>query len=206
MRKVIVVAAATLALGACNTVQNSAGTPTVYHDPSVGGPVQGVGIESQDIVSMTDQMMRDLLAEPRLANAQVPPNVIIDAEYFSNESASRFNKNAITDRLRVGLNRAAKGRMVFVGRQYAGMVEAERKVKRAGAVDGGTTPAAKAQKGGDYRLGGRITSVDSRDAKTGRVSRFTQIIFEMVDLETAEIVWSNMYDFAKSAQDDVVYR
>lgn len=206
MWKILVFAAATVALGACNTVQNTAGTPTTYYDPAVGGPIQGVGIESQDIVSMSDQMMRDLLTEPRLANAEKAPNVIIDAEYFTNESSSRFNKNAITDRLRVGLNRSAKGRMQFVGRHYANMVAAERTVKRAGAVDAGTTAAAKAQKGGDYRLGGRITSVDSRDAKKGTVSRFTQIVFEMVDLETSEIVWSGIYDFAKSAQDDVVYR
>jgi hypothetical protein len=28
----------------------------------------------------------------------------------------------------------------------------------------------------------------------------------MVDMETDEIVWSNAYEFKKTAQDDVVYR
>lgn len=195
-----------MALTGCQTVQNTAGTPTTYTDPGSAGPVRGVGIESQDIVGMTDQMMRDMLTEPRLASAAVPPNVIIDAEYLSNESSSRINKNSITDRLRVSLNRASQGRMMFVGRQYADMVQKEREIKRAGVTDMATLPAARAQKGGDYRLGGRITSLDARDPRTGMIQRYNQIIFEMVDLETAQIIWSGIYEFSKAAQDDIIYR
>lgn len=209
MRRVLtgtLAAIAALGLSACQTVQNTAGTPTTYQDPASLGPVRGVGIESQDIVSMTDQMMRDMLTEPRLANAQLSPNVIIDSEYFKNESSSRLNVNTITDRLRVGLQRASQGRMNFVGRNYASMVNKERELKRAGVVDKATLPGAKAQKGADYRLGGRISSLDSRDPKTGLMSRFNQIVFEMVDQETGEIVWSGIYDFAKTAQDDIIYR
>jgi hypothetical protein len=63
----------------------------------------------------------------------------VDGEFFHNESAQAINKNLITDRLRIGLNRAARGRMVFVGRHYAGMVQQERDLKRQGVVDVGTT-------------------------------------------------------------------
>jgi penicillin-binding protein activator len=135
MRRLMTVAAAALMLSACQTVQNQAGTPTTYTDPGTLGPVKGVGIESQDIISMTDQMMRDMLTEPRLAAAASPPNVIIDGEYFINESSSRINRNVITDRLRVGLQRAAQGRMQFVGRHYANMVQSERNFKRQGVID-----------------------------------------------------------------------
>jgi len=202
----IAVIMAGLSLAACQQVDNTAGAPTVYIDPATSGPVKGVGIESQDIVGMTDQMMRDMLSQPRLTNAATPPSVIIDSEYFHNESSSRLNKNTITDRLRIGLNRAAAGRMQFVGRHYADMVAKERELKRQGTVDRGSLPAARAQKGGDYRLGGRITSLDSRDPKTGTMQRYSQIVFEMIDLETSQIVWSGIYEFAKSAQDDIIYR
>jgi penicillin-binding protein activator len=195
-----------VALSACQSVQNTAGTPSTYLDPGSPGPVRGVGIESQDIVSMTDQMMRDMLAQPKLANAAAPPSVIIDAEYLTNESSSRINKNTITDRLRVNLNRAAQGRMQFVGRQYADMVQQERNLKRAGVVDNATLPPAKAQKGGDYRLGGRISSLDARDPRTGMIQQYNQIVFEMIDLESGEIVWSGIYEISKAAQDDVIYR
>lgn len=202
----LAVLAAGLALSACQSVDNTAGRPSVYIDPNNVGPVKGVGIESQDVIAMTDQMMRDMLAQPRLANAQTAPHVIIDSEYFYNESSSRLDKNMITDRLRVGLNRAAQGRMEFVGRHYADMVTKERELKRQGVVAHGTTGIAAAPKGGDYRLGGRITSLDSRDPKTGMMQRYNQIVFEMVDLESSEIVWSGIYDFAKAAQDDIIYR
>lgn len=197
-------------LGACTTVThpvvNAPGAATTYQDPGTRGPVSGVGIEAQDIVSMTDKMMRDMLTAPRLAGRPTAPRVIIDAEYFANESASRLNKNSITDRLRVSLNRASQGRMTFVGRQFADMVAKERDLKRQGVVDTGTTRLTKAQMGGDFRLGGRITSLDTRSPATGQMSRYNQITFEMIDLESGEIVWSGIYEFLKTAQDDVIYR
>jgi PBP1b-binding outer membrane lipoprotein LpoB len=202
-------AAVLVPLSGCATtypVVNAPGRPTTYEDPGTRGAVSGVGIESQDIVGMTDRMVRDMLGSKVLAGRSSPPRVIIDAEYFRNESSSPLNKNSITDRMRVGLNRSVQGRMVFVGRQYADMVARERDLKRQGAVDTGTTTLTKAQLGGDYRLGGRIVSLDQRSPSTGLMSRYNQITFEMVDLETGEIVWSGIYEFLKTAQDDVIYR
>ena len=50
------------------------------------GRVQGVGIESQDVVAMTDQMMRSLLANPMGSNRTTPPRGLIDMDGFKNES------------------------------------------------------------------------------------------------------------------------
>jgi penicillin-binding protein activator len=85
------------------------------------------------------------------------------------------------------------------------MVATERQLKRTGATDRGTSGLTRAQIGADYRLGGRISSIDSR-SQSGAVQRYNQIVFEMVDLESAEIVWSGIYEFARAAQDDVIYR
>jgi len=194
---------------ACSTVyttkvDNTRGRATIYDDVSTVGRVAGVGIESQDIASMSDRMMRDILATPVLSARSTPPRVIIDGEYFANESSSRINKNIITDRLRIQLNRAAAGRMFFIGRHYSHMVDRERKAKRQGFVDEGTLGRAKKTAGADFRLGGRISSLDARGKKG--ISRFHQIIFEMVELETGVIVWSNIYDFKKTSQEDIIYR
>ena len=175
-------------------------------DPAQRGPVGGVGIEGNDIIAMTDMMMRDMLGNAQLAGRSTAPRVVIDSELFTNDSMQPINKNIITDRLRVGLNRASQGRMVFVGRQYAQAVQRERELKRSGAVDVGTTGLTKAQAGVDFQLGGRIASVDARNAKTGLQQRYNQITFEMVDLESGVVVWSGIYEFARSAADDVVYR
>jgi len=206
MRVSIWVFAAALGLAACSSTNNTPGSPTVELDPATRGPVAGVGIEGQDIIGMTDRMARDMLTSPVLARRDTPPQIIIDSEYFENESAQRLNKNAITDRLRIGLNRAAQGRMIFVSRERAGMVAKERELKRQGVVDRGTTGLTQAQAGADYRLSGRITSLDSRDPRSGMIQRYNQITFEMIDLERGTVAWSGIYEFARAAADDVIYR
>ncbi len=191
--------------------ESAPGRPTVYEDVDSPGRVQGIGIESQDVASMTDKMVGDMLGTPVLSGRNTPPRVIIDSEYFRNEGSTRINKNIITDRLRVELNRAAQGRMIFVGRHYSDMVERERALKRSGTdkgapvVDAGTIAHRESTLGGDFRLGGRITTIDAV-TPTGFASRTHQIIFEMIDLESGRISWSGIYDFKKSAQDDIIYR
>ena len=212
LQQILRLAAVSALTVGCTTVEyrtqvpNTPGRPTMYDDPSTSGPVAGIGIESQDLISMTDEMMRDMLTNRTLAAQTIAPRVIVDAEYFQNEGSSRLNKNSITDRLRVGLNRAANGRMHFIGRPYANMGENERALKRDGVVDYGTRTPQRQAAGGDYRLGGRITTLDSIDPSSGMTSRYHQIIFEMVDLEIGAIVWSGIYEFKKSAQDDIIYR
>lgn len=199
-----------LSLTACTTattrVNNAPGRATVYEDPNSVGAIAGIGMESQDITSMTDQMMRDMLSNPLLTGRNPAPRVIVDAEYFYNEGSTRLNKNMITDRLRIDLNRASNGRMVFIGRHFSDMVAKERDLKRQGQVTEGTLGSAKAQAGADFRLGGRITTQDAVSTSSNMASRYHLITFEMVDLETGIIVWSGMYEFKKSAQDDIVYR
>ncbi|MFP4381075.1 MAG: penicillin-binding protein activator LpoB [Candidatus Sumerlaeia bacterium] len=177
-------------------INNPSGEQPAYVDPRETDENTSIGFESGDLVAMTDEMMRDMLANETLARAQIKPRVIIDAKYFKNESSARINKNMITDRLRVNLNRAANGRIIFVGQHYMNMLEKENDLDKNEAA------MIKA----DYRLGGRVNTIDAIDQKTGVMSRFYQITFEMFNLENGAIAWSGIYDFKKSAQDDVIYR
>jgi penicillin-binding protein activator len=186
--------------------KGSAGEAAKYVPVDQQSRASGVGIEGQDIVGMTDKMVRDMLANPVLAGRSIPPRVIVDAQYFINDGGQAINKNMITDRLRVGLNRASQGRLVFVTRENAAMVEQERMMKREGVTDTGTTGLTRAVVGADYRLSGRISDLEVREPKTGLVSRQNQVIFEMTDLETAVVVWSDIYEFRKEGADDAVYR
>jgi len=180
--------------------------PVTYQDVHSAGNVAGVGIESQDIVGVTDRMVRDILANPALTQRATAPRVVMDAEYFRNESAQPMNKSLMTDRLKINLQRAAQGRMVFVSRESAGMVAKERELKRDGMTDSGTTGLTRAQAGVDYRLTGRINSLDTRSKSTGSVERYTQISFELIDLESGISVWADIYEFKKGGLDDAVYR
>jgi penicillin-binding protein activator len=185
---------------------NSDGSVARDIDPSIRGPVSGTGIESQDIMSMTDQMLRDLVATPEVSKRETPPRIAMDATNFINESSQPINKNLILDRLRVGLNRASKGRIQFVSREHLKAVEQERQLKREGLTDVGTMGLTKATAGVDYRLTGRIASLDSRSGKSGMQQRYMQITFEMLDMENSTLVWSNQYEFARAGADDAVYR
>lgn len=106
----------------------------------------------------------------------------------------------------VNLNRASAGRMIFVERTAAEMVETERKLKREGVLSDGTMGNTARSAGADFRLTGRIMSMDSVKNSAGITSRYHQISFKMVDLETGEVIWTGIYEFKKASQDDIIYR
>ena len=187
-------------------VANAPGTPTAYKDPATRGLVTGVGIEFQDIISMTDKIMRDMMVTPGLVGRTPAPQVLIDATLFENRSSQCINKRLITTRLRGGLQRTAKGRMVFVSRRALDAILKERKLKRRGKVDVGTTGFTRAVAGVDYQLRGEIMDQTKQDPKTGAIERYNMINFEMLDMERGTIIWSGLYKFVKAGQNDAVYR
>ncbi len=207
--KILIFLSICLSISGCSVgrnVNNTGGMPAIEVDHTIRGPVSGVGIESQDIVSMTDKMLRDILATPVLASRQKAPRIIIDDSDFRNEGSQPINKKLIINRLRVELNRAAQGKIKFIGREYASTVEKERNLKREGVTDTGTAGLTKAQAGADFKLVGSIGTLDSFAGSSGLHQRYSQITFEMLDLESSELVWSNNYEFEKAAADDAVYR
>ena len=175
-------------------------------DPSRPGPVAGVGIEGHDVINMTDQMIRDMLNSPVLGNRAVPPQVIIDGSNFSNRGSQRIDKDIIVDLLRVNLNIAAQGSMVFVGTMYRNAVQSEKALMEAGVVDGGTIAHSAKMAGGDFKLGGTIRTITGRSPTTGMVQQYNQITFEMFDLQRGTVVWAKPYKFTRASADDIVYR
>lgn len=187
-------------------VDNTPGRETIYEDPNTtSSRVAGVGTESQDIIAMADQMARDILATDIIVNRPTPPRLILDANNFTRSAdVTADTPKLIHDRIRVALQRASQGRLIIVGRQNIDVVEKERELKREGIVDGGTVPPVKATAGADFRMVGNITTLQGK--RGNMASRYHQATFELIDLETGEIVWSNIYEFRKAAADDVIYR
>jgi hypothetical protein len=175
-------------------------------DPDQRGIVSGVGIEGQDLGRMADQMVRDLMANPEISNRATPPRIILDSSDLRNQSSQRIDKDIITDELRGKLMGAARGKMRFVSREFIAAVEQERALKREGVVDSGTTGLTRATAGADYKLVGKITSLDSRNNDTGMQERLTVISLEMLDLEYGTLVWNGTYKIRRAGADDVVYR
>lgn len=203
--------ATSIFLSACqstriSTVDDSQTRATLYEDVKSPGKIQGTGIESQDIVSMTDRMVRDILSTPEIVNRRIAPRIIIDSQFFHNESSSRINKKIITRRLKTSLSRSSRGRLVFINRTSAAMIEKERALKRTGRLSEGALGSVKsAPYGADYRLEGIITSQD-KISQSGLKSRYHLIDFALVDLETGVEVWTNFYEFQKSSSENIIYR
>jgi hypothetical protein len=195
-----------IGLSGCVAPQpNVAGQLPVNLETGQRGPV-GIGIGGQDLAGLTDQMASEMMQAPVLAHASVPPQVIVDTEFFQNLSSQRINLNLITDRLRFGLSRASQGSIKFISRESYDMVAQERAKRRAGVVDKGTTGMTRAQAGADYRLIGKLNSLDEFSPSTGVQSRHTQISLELVDMESGVSVWQGIYELDRSAANDVVYR
>lgn len=200
-----------LQLSGCGSTSNESSSvykSSIYNDPAAvdSKVVQGIGIESQDILAMTDYIMSSIIAEHRIVDRKNAARVVLDSKYFINESSSRINKNLLTDRLRIQLNEKAGDKLVFVGREYISMIEKERALKRSGTTDAGTIRTTHATAGADFRLTGRISSLDSVNSNTQLTSRYHQIIFELYDLELGTVAWNGIYEFKKTAQDNVLYR
>jgi hypothetical protein len=170
--------------------------------PDDHGFVVGTGIESQDIVAVTDQMARSLLAAPVIAEAKTPPFVAIDPV----ENATRFpiDKNIFTDRIRAELNTKAAGRMNFLARDHIATLEHEQQLKQQGLVTASSDPNVVEFRGADYFLTGRLSGQSTGTAQG--VSDYVLFDFQLIDARTNVIVWEGTYEMKKQGLADAAYR
>src|SRR3954464_14821406 len=114
-KSLIAVAAAGLMAGCASSgVQNPSGVPVAEMRPDERGFVAGTGVESQDLVGVTDKMARSILGIPQIANAQGQPRIIVDP--VKNETRFPINKDMFLTRIRVQLNSKAAGKVIFLAR------------------------------------------------------------------------------------------
>src|ERR1700752_2803106 len=86
-----VLAAGFVAGCASEGVQNPSGVAVTEMRPDERGFVAGTGIESQDLVSVTDKMARSVLGIPEIARAQTKPFIVL--EPVTNNTRFPINKD-----------------------------------------------------------------------------------------------------------------
>src|SRR5208282_4012180 len=133
---------------ASSGVKNPSGTPVTEMRPDERGFVAGTGIESQDIVAVTDKMFRSILALPQIANAQGVPRIVLDP--VINETRFPINKDIFLARIQVELNSRAHGKVIFLARERMAALERERQLKQSGQVTSSTDPTPVEFKGADF--------------------------------------------------------
>src|SRR5689334_7136676 len=121
------VAGSILASGCVSSgVRNPSGVPVKVLRPDEPGIVAGTGIESQDLVSVTDKMARSLVGIPQLYQSLTPPR--IGMLLVKNETRFTINKDMFLDRLQGQLAAKTTGRMVFLARDRMAHLERERQL------------------------------------------------------------------------------
>ena len=191
-------------LAGCSSygVKNPSGIPVTQMNADEQGFVTGTGMESQDLVAVTDKMARSILAIPEIANAQGTPRIVLDP--VANETRFPINKEMFLTRIQVMLNSKARGKVSFLARDRMNTLQKEQQLKQSGQVTSSTDPNVVAFKGADYFLTGKLQGLTTRTQKG--VSDYVMYTFELINASTSEIVWQDFAEIKKQGLEDAAYR
>lgn len=192
-----------LATGCASTgVKNPSGVPVTEMKADERGFVAGTGVESQDLVAVTDKMARSILAIPQIAGASTAPRVVLNP--VTNDTRFPINKSLFLDRIRAMLNSQARGKVVFLAREQMEALERERQMKIAGQVTSTSDPNVVEFRGADYFLTGKLSGLSTR-TRAG-TSDYILYSFQLIDARTSDIVWEDFAEIKKQGLEDAAYR
>jgi PBP1b-binding outer membrane lipoprotein LpoB len=194
--------AALVAGCASSGVKNPSGVPVTRMNADEQGFVAGTGVESQDLVAVTDKMSRSILGIPQIANAATPPIVVLDP--VENKTRFPINKDIFLSRIRGDLIKKSGGKVTFLARERMAALEKERNLKREGAVTATSDPTVQEFKGADYFLTGSLEGLSTR-TKAG-TSDYILYSFQLIDARTSAIVWEDNAEIKKQGLEDAAYR
>jgi penicillin-binding protein activator len=183
-------------------VHNPSGAPVTTLRPDEQGFVAGTGIESQDLVAVTDKMARSILGISQIAGATTPPVVVLDP--VENKTRFPINKDIFLTRIRTQLNSKAAGKVAFLARERMAALEKERNLKREGALTASSDPNAQEFKGADYFLTGKLDGLTTRTS--AGTSDYILYAFQLIDARTSAIVWEDSAEIKKQGLEDAAYR
>lgn len=191
-------------LAGCSTggVKNPSGVPVTEMGADERGFVAGTGVESQDLVTVTDKMARSILAIPEIAQAATTPRVVL--EPVNNETRFAINKDIFLTRIRTQLNSKAAGKVRFLARENMAALEREQKLKQDGLVTASADPNVVEFRGADFFLTGKLQGISTRTS--AGVSDYILYSFQLIDARTSEIVWEDAAEIKKQGLEDAAYR
>ncbi len=198
----VILAAAVVSGCASYGVKQPSGVAAREMKPDERGFVSGTGIESQDIVAVTDKMARGIMGIPEIANAQTAPRIVVLP--VQNDTRFPINKNIFLEEIMALLNERSGGKVRFLARDRMAELEKERDLKRSGQVTSSTDVSVNKFKGADYMLTGKLVGQTTRTS--AGTSDYILYSFELINPDTSEIIWNGSHRIKKQGQDDAVYR
>jgi len=187
---------------ASSGVRNPSGVPVTEMKADERGFVAGTGVESQDLVAVTDKMARSILNVRQIANAQGTPRILLDP--VDNETRFPINKDIFLSRIRIALNSKSQGKVTFLAREKMAALEKERQLKLSGQVTSSTDPKVVQFKGGDFILTGKLQGLTTKTA--AGTSDYILYSFQLIDVSTSDIIWEDSAEIKKQGLEDAAYR
>jgi PBP1b-binding outer membrane lipoprotein LpoB len=200
-------AAAFLSGCASEVVQNPAGVPVSQVRPDEAGFVSGTGIESQDLIVVSDKMARGIIGIPEIARAKSTPHVVL--EPVMNNTRFPIDKDIFLTRIRVLLNSKAMNKVRFLDRAMMARFQEEQQIRISGEQPATAVSTAAATRtgelrGADYFLTGQLDGITTKTSEgTGDYVLYS---FRLTDARTSEIVWEDSYEIKKEGLEDAAYR
>ncbi len=198
----LVVVTGVLAGCASSGVKNPSGVPVTEMKADERGFVAGTGVESQDLVAVTDKMARSILGIPQITNAKGVPRIVLDP--VKNETRFPINKEIFLTRIRKELNSKARGKVSFLARDRMTTLERERELKQTGQVTSSSDPNVVEFKGADFFLTGTLQGITTR-TRAG-TSDYILYSFQLIDARTSDIIWEDSAEIKKQGLEDAAYR
>ncbi len=194
-----------LSLGLLGTLFTACGTIDRRIDPESPDAVGGATLDSLDILAMSDQMARDIQASGILRSATPENRVTFYITNLRNDSSEPIDNEIILTRMRTRIARSLGRKVRILDRSSESMseIKEERRAKREGAVT--QNPGMEgALAGSDYVLNGTIKD----RVKQGRSlkSVYYLVTFQLTDLETSELSWTNDYEVKFESEKSVISR
>jgi penicillin-binding protein activator len=183
-------------------VKNPSGVPVTEMRPDERGFVGGTGVESQDLVAVTDKMARSVLNTAEIQRAQGMPRIVLQP--VVNETRFPINKDIFLTRIRVALNSKAQGKVRFLARDQMAALERERDLKQSGQVTSSSDPHVNEFKGADFFLTGTLQGLSTRTSKG--TSDYILYTFRLIDARTSDIIWEDSAEIKKQGLEDAAYR
>lgn len=186
-------------LAACSSVG--------YDDPD---KVETLTIDfgSTDLQTMAASMVNSLNSSPALAYFDNPTKgtdkrVIMYMGEVANRTSEHIDTQGITDAIRSSLLQGGRFRFVTGQQGQAEVGEQVRFQQGSGRVDPNQARAFGKQIGAEAILYGTLRSIEKTKGRTlegGLMKKedvYYQFVLECVNIETGEIVWSNIKDIRK---------
>lgn len=166
------------------------------------GFVTGTGIESQDLVSVTDKMARSLVNTPEINDFPGMPRIVLDP--VINNTRFPIQQGIFLTRIRILLNSRTRGKMRFLARERMDALRAEREMKRTGELTSSSDPNVQEFKGADFFLTGKLDGQTTRTS--AGTSDYVLYSFQLIDARTSEIIWEDFSELKKQGLEDASYR